>query len=478
MRENLTMSTDFYQLTMAQGYFFNGRKDDKAVFDLFYRKNPSGNGYSIFAGLEQIIDYIENINFSEANIRYLREQGLREEFLKYLSKFSFTGNIFAFPEGSVVFPYEPLIKIEASIIEAQIIETALLSIVNHQSLIATKASRIVEAAQGDKVLEFGLRRAHGHEAGLYGARAAIVGGCFGTSNVKTGEKFGAAVSGTHAHSWVMSFDSELDAFRAYAKIFPDNCTLLVDTYDTLNSGVPNAIKVFKELEFKYSNCDNFNFAIRLDSGDLAYLSKKARTMLDDAGLSYVKIVASSDLDENLITSLKIQGANIDIWGVGTKLITAFDQPAFGAVYKLAECNGKPKIKVSDNVAKITNPGNKKVIRVYDKKTQKIKADIIALNEEAFDEREELTLYDPRDSWKHMKLQVGEYYLREMHKPIFLKGHCVYEKSKLNAIKEYCQKEKESLWDEYKRLINPHIMKVDLSDQLYDLKQKLLYNKQK
>jgi len=338
---NLNLLTDFYQLTMAQGYYKKGKKE-RAVFDLFYRENPCNNGYAIFAGLEQIIEFVENLKFREDDISYLRKQGFAEDFLDYLSDFKFSGDIYSAAEGSVVFPKEPILKVEAPILEAQLLETPFLNFINHQSLIATKAARIKEAAEDKKVIEFGLRRAHGPDAGIDGARAAVIGGCVGTSNVLTGKKYGVNVSGTHAHSWIMSFESELEAFRTYADNFPDSCILLVDTYDTLKSGVPNAIKVFKEMKEK--GIDSDLFGIRLDSGDLAYLSKEARKMLDDAGLEDAVIIASNNIDENIITSLKLQGAQIDLYGVGTKLITSYDCPAFGAVNKMSEYNSPPKIK--------------------------------------------------------------------------------------------------------------------------------------
>ncbi len=467
---DLSLLTDFYQLTMAQGYCEKGKKE-KAVFDLFYRDNPSGNGYAVFAGLEQIIEFVENLEFKEDDIEYLRSQGFKERFLDYLKDFQFTGDIYSVPEGSVVFPKEPLLKVEAPILQAQLLETPLLNFINHQALIATKAARIKEAARGKNVLEFGLRRAHGPDAGVYGARAAVIGGCSGTSNVLTGKKFGVKVSGTHAHSWVMSFESELEAFRTYADNFPNSAILLVDTYDTLKSGVPNAIKVFKEMKEK--GIDSDLFGIRLDSGDLAYLSKEARKMLDQAGLEDAVIVASNNLDENIITSLNLQGAEIDLYGVGTKLITSYDCPAFGAVYKMSEYNGQPKIKLSDNIEKMTDPGNKKLIRIYDKKSGEIRADLIALKDEKISADRDLVLFDARDTWKTTTLKKGNYRLRDMMEPIFENGKLVYDSPSVAEIKKYAEKEKESLSAEYKRLTNPHIMKVDLSDELYNLKQKLI-----
>lgn len=475
--DTMSLLTDFYELTMMQGYFDAGSHDKTVVFDVFYRVNPSGNGFAIAAGLEQVIDYIKNLRFSEDDINYLASLNtFSKEFLDYLKGFKFTGNIYAIPEGTVVFPTEPLVRVTAPIIEAQIIEAAMLNIINHQSLIATKASRVVWAAEGDAVMEFGLRRAQGPDAGIYGARAAIIGGCAGTSNVLTGKMFGVPVLGTHAHSWVMSFPSEIEAFRHYAKTFPGACTFLVDTYDTLRSGVPNAIKVFKEMQ--EAGIELKNYGIRLDSGDLAYLSKKARKMLDEAGFTDAKITASSDLDENLIMSLKLQGAKINNWGVGTKLITSDDCPSFGGVYKLAaesDGNGEftPKIKLSNNPSKVTNPGIKKVMRFYDKATGKIKADLICLDDEQYNENERIKLFDHMAKWKKMILKPGEYTIRELLVPVFKNGECIYTSPSVNEIKEYCAGELATLWDEHRRLANPHTVPVDLSDKLIELKNKLI-----
>ena len=475
--DTMSLLTDFYELTMMQGYFDAGSHDKTVVFDVFYRVNPSGNGFAIAAGLEQVIDYIKNLRFSEDDINYLASLNtFSKEFLDYLKGFKFTGDIYAIPEGTVVFPTEPLVRVTAPIIEAQIIEAAMLNIINHQSLIATKASRVVWAAEGDAVMEFGLRRAQGPDAGIYGARAAIIGGCAGTSNVLTGKMFGVPILGTHAHSWVMSFPSEIEAFRHYAKTFPGACTFLVDTYDTLRSGVPNAIKVFKEMQ--EAGIELKNYGIRLDSGDLAYLSKKARKMLDEAGFTDAKITASSDLDENLIMSLKLQGAKINNWGVGTKLITSDDCPSFGGVYKLAaesDGNGEfiPKIKLSNNPSKVTNPGIKKVMRFYDKATGKIKADLICLDDEQYNENERIKLFDHMAKWKKMILKPGEYTIRELLVPVFKNGECVYTSPSVNEIKEYCAGELATLWDEHRRLANPHTVPVDLSDKLIELKIKLI-----
>lgn len=470
---NLTMLTDLYELTMMYGYFRKGMQRQEAIFDVFFR--PKENiVYAVMAGLESVTDYVNNLHFAEEDVAYLRSLNLfDEDFLAYLTRFRFTGEIYAMPEGTVVFPYEPLVRVRAPIMEAQLVETALLTFVNHQTLIATKASRICYAANGDSVLEFGLRRAQGPDAAILGARAAIIGGCNATSNVLTGQMFDIAVSGTHAHSWVQSFPSELDAFRAYAEVFPDTCLLLVDTYDTLRSGVPNAIKVFDELRAKGYE----PMGIRLDSGDLAYLSKKARVMLDEAGYPNAKIAASSDLDEYVIRDLKMQGARISVWGVGTRLITSEDNPALGGVYKLSGLvvGGKliPKIKVSDNPAKVTNPGYKKVFRLYDNATGKAIADLISLNDETVDETKPLRIFDPVQTYKSMTLT--NFTARELLVPIFVGGKQVYDLPDVKQICAYARTEIDSMWDEYKRLLMPHTYKVDLSDALYDLKKGLLHD---
>jgi nicotinate phosphoribosyltransferase len=472
---NLTLLTDLYELTMMQGYFKNGNQDI-AVFDAFYRSNPSDGGYAICAGLEQVIDYIKNLQFDLDDIAYLRKLGMfDDDFLNYLGKFRFSGDIYAIPEGTVVFPREPLVKVVAPIMEAQLIETAILNILNHQSLIATKAARVCYAAQGDGVMEFGLRRAQGPDSGTYGARAAMIGGCVATSNVLAGQLFDVPVRGTHAHSWIMSFEDEYTAFKKYAQLYPNACILLVDTYDTLKSGVPNAIRVFSEL--KAAGISLTTYGIRMDSGDLAYLSKKARKMLDQAGFSNALISASNDLDEYLIESLKIQGATITSWGVGTNLITSKDCPAFGGVYKLAavlDKNGEftPKIKLSENTEKVTNPGNKTIYRVYEKSTGKVKADIICLVGERFDESKDMRLFDPVETWKKTRLKAGTYTLRELMTPIFKKGVCIYESPSVMELQQYCTKEKASLWNETKRFVNPHHVYVDLSDKLYQMKTDL------
>ena len=475
-RQNLTLLTDLYELTMMQGYYKSG-SNPTVVFDVFYRTNPSGGGFAIAAGLEQVIQYIKELRFEEEDISYLASLNLFDkDFLDYLRNFRFTGDIYAIPEGTVVFPREPLIKVVAPIMEAQLIETALLNIVNHQSLIATKAARVVYAARGDGIMEFGLRRAQGPDAGTYGARAAMIGGCIGTSNVLCGQLFDVPIKGTHAHSWIMSFPNEYTAFKTYANMYPQACILLVDTYDTLKSGVPNAIRVFKEMR-EAGIPLNF-YGIRLDSGDLAYMSKRARKMLDEAGFPDAVISASSDLDEYLIDSLKTQGAAITSWGVGTNLITSADNPAFGGVYKLAAVMGEdgkfiPKIKLSENSAKITNPGNKTIYRVYEKATGKIKADLICLVDETFSEEEHLLLFDPVEPWKKTKLNPGDFTLREILVPVFKNGECVYTSPSVMEIRDYCKKEQETLWDETRRLVNPHNVYVDLSAKLYDIKIQLL-----
>lgn len=471
MERNLTMMTDLYQLTMMYGHFVRGSKDE-AVFDLFFRE-PTGNStYAIVAGLEQAIDYIKNLHFSAEDVAYL--EGLHlfsEEFLQYLREFSFTGDLYAIPEGTPVFPGEPLLRVKAPVMQAQLVETALLTIVNHQTLIATKANRVCYAAGDTSVMEFGLRRAQGPDAGIYGARAAMIGGCVGTSNVLTGQMFDIPVMGTHGHSWVMSFDSELEAFRAYAQVYPDECLLLVDTYDVIRQGIPNAITVFKELRAQ----GHEPLGIRIDSGDLAYLSKKARKMLDEAGFPNTKITASSDLDEEVIFDLRAQGAKIDSWGVGTRLITSQNAPSLGGVYKLSavEKDGKliPKIKLSENRVKITNPGYKKILRIYDKTKHKALADLICLDHETFDESKPLTIFDPENTWK--KLTLTDYTLRELLIPVFVRGKQVYQSPCLQDICAYAKEEMGTLWEEYKRLTKPHLYKVDLSQELYDLKQTLI-----
>ncbi len=470
---NLTMMTDLYQLTMMYGYYKFGMTKNQAVFDVFFRTNMPNSGYTIMAGLDTAIDYIKNIHFGPEDIEYLRSLKLFDEgFLKVLSEMHFTGEVYAIPEGTPVFPYEPLVRVKAPIMEAQLVETTLLNIINHQTLIATKASRVVYAADGGAVLEFGLRRAQGPDAGTYGARAAIIGGCSSTSNVLAGQLYDVAIAGTHAHSWVMSFPTELDAFRAYAEIFPDSCMLLVDTYDTLKSGVPNAIEVFDELRAK----GHKPVGIRLDSGDLAYFSKEARRMLDAAGYQDARIFASSDLDEYVIRELKAQGARIDVWGVGTKMITSYDWPALGGVYKMSAeiVDGKmtPKIKISENPAKLTNPGYKKIYRLYGKRDNMALADIIALDDETIDDSKPIKLYNQHHTYQTKVIR--DFYARELLVPVFVDGRQVYESPDVCSIREYSKKELAAFWEEYRRILNPHTYKVDISDKLYNLKMELIH----
>ena len=469
--ENLTMLTDLYQLTMMQGYLVNGCRDKEAVFDVFFRTLPFKGGYALVSGLEQVVEYIESLTFREEDLAYLRSLNLFSgDFIEELRNFRFTGDIDAVPEGTPVFPYEPLIRVKGRIFETQLLETAILNLVNFETLIATKASRVVAAANGGPIMEFGLRRAQGPDAGTLGARAAFIGGCQSTSNVLAGERYGIPVSGTQAHSWIQCFPSELEAFRAYARTFPDNCLLLVDTYSVLESGVPNAIKVGLELE-----AEGHHFqGIRLDSGDLTYLSREARRMLDEAGLKSAIIVGSNDLDEETIFAIRSQGARIDAWGVGTHLITSKDSPSLGGVYKLAaegeEGVFHPRLKVSENIAKITNPGIKKIVRFYDR-AGKAMADVIALEDEVFNERKSLEIFDPIQTWKRKTLK--NFHTRELLVPIFRGGRRVYELPKLQEIQAYAKKELNTFWDEVKRLTNPHRYIVDLSANLFELKQQLL-----
>lgn len=470
-KRNLTLLTDLYELTMMNGYYLEGKTDEIAVFDVFFRRKELIT-YSLAAGLEQAVDYILGLNFGDDEINYLRGLSIFDEgFLNYLKTLKFTGDVYSVPEGTMVFPGEPILTVKAPVIQAQLVETAILNIINHQTLIATKSAKVCNAAKGDNVMEFGLRRAQGPDAGIYGARAAIIGGCNSTSNVLAGKMFSVPVAGTHAHSWVMNFPNELEAFRAYAEIYPDAALLLVDTYDTLKSGIPNAIKVFDELKAKGKK----PLGIRIDSGDLAYLTKQARKMLDEAGYPDAIICASGDLDEKLVQSLKLQGAKINSWGIGTKLITSEDMPSLGGVYKLAavEENGKivPKIKVSDNSEKITNPGFKTFYRIYDKSTGKAEADLIALRGEKIDFDSPLTIYHPIERWK--KTTFDNYEVRELPVKIIENGKLVYDMPKLSEIKTYAADEMSSFWDEYKRLDQPHVYKVDLSDELYALKTDML-----
>ncbi len=465
---NLTLLTDLYQLTMMNGYHLCGLDKTRAVFDVFYR-GAGGYSYAIAAGLEQAIDYILNLHFDEDDIAYLRSLGIfGEDFLSALKDFRFTGDIKAVPEGTMIFPYEPILTVSAPLWEAQLVETALLTFINHQTLIATKAARLKECTK-NKISEFGLRRAQGPDAGIYGARAACIGGCRTTSNVVAGKLFGIPVTGTHSHSWVMSFDSELEAFEKYAEIYPDNCLLLVDTYDTLKSGVPNAIKVFDKLKAN----GHKPVGIRLDSGDLAYLSRKARAMLDAAGHEDCLIFATNDLDEDILLALNTQDAKIDVYGIGTKLITSYNNASLGGVYKLCalEENGEivPKIKVSNSHEKTTNPGVKKIVRIY--KDGMAQADLICLEDETFDTSKPLTIFHPEQTWK--KTTYTDYQVKELMVPVFKDGKLVYDKP---SLKEICNEEDRNVaefFPEYRRVINTQEYKVDLSQKLWELKTELL-----
>ncbi len=466
---NLTLLTDLYQLTMGYGFYKHDKHEEIVSFDLFFRKNALIT-YSIFAGLEQAMDYLLNWHFDDEDIEYLSGLKLFDEgFLSYLKEMKFTGDVYAVKEGTPVFPGEPILTVKAPLIQAQFAETALLNILNHQTLIATKSSKICRATHGQGiVMEFGLRRAQGPDAGIYGARAAIIGGCSSTSNVIAGQKFDVPVAGTMAHSWVMDYPTEYDAFRAYANAYPDNCLLLVDTYDTLQSGIPNAIKVFKELVKEGHKPKG----IRLDSGDLAYLSKKARKMLDEAGFPDAIICVSGDLDERSINSLVQQGAKIGSWGVGTKLITSEDLPALGGVYKLSavwdkEGNVTPKIKLSDNTAKITNPGFKNLYRLYDRENGMAIADLITLKEEVVDDTKPLTIFHPIETWK--RHEVKNFYVEALQQTIVKEGKLVYEFPKLMDVQAYSKAQLGKFWEEYLRLDMPQVYKVDLSHKLHALK---------
>lgn len=470
---NYTMLCDFYELTMGNGYFVSGMKDKITYFDLFFRQIPDNGGFAIACGLEQVIDYIENLHFSQEDIEFLRSKNIFDErFLKYLEDFHFTGDIYAVPEGTVVFPNEPIITVRAPAIEAQLVETYLLLIINHQSLIATKANRIVRAADGRAVSEFGSRRAHGADAAILGARAAGIGGCAATACTITDELYGFPATGTMAHSWIQMFDDEYTAFKTYCECYPDSVTLLVDTYNVLKSGIPNAIKAFdnvlKPKGFRPKG-------IRIDSGDITYLSKKARKMLDDAGYPDCKIVASNSLDEFLIRDMIFQGAKVDLFGVGERLITSKSHPVFGGVYKLAavEENGRivPKIKVSENVSKITTPHFKKLYRLYDKDSGKAIADQLCVYDETVDDSRDLVIFDPTYTWK--KKKISNFNAVELHKQIFKDGKLVYQKPSYAEICQYCKDQVDTLWDEIKRFENPHTYYVDLSHKLWSVKNQLL-----
>lgn len=472
---NITLIMDFYELTMSYNYFKLGKADQIVYFDMFYRNNPDQGGFVLFAGLQQLIEAIQDMRFTDGDIEYLRSLNIfDEEFFDYLRNFKFTGTIYAIPEGTPVFPYEPLITVKAKLIEAQLIETFLLVTVNHQSLIATKAHRICQEAKGRPVMEFGARRAQGYDGAHYGARAAYIGGVAGTATTSAGAAFDIPVLGTMAHSFVQSFDSEYEAFKAYATVYPDSCILLVDTYDTLKSGVPNAIKIAEEV---LAPMGKRLKGIRLDSGDIAYLTKKARMMLDVAGLTDCKITVSNALDEYLIRSILEQGAAIDSFGVGENMIVSKSSPVFGGVYKLAaiEKEGQiiPKIKISENVEKITNPGYKKVYRLIEKETNKAIADVIAFHDENLNENEDLTIYDKSVAWKNKKLLAGTYEIQPLQQLIFDEGKCVYPKYTLDEIKEYSKRQKAYIWDEIFRLEYPHTYYVDLTKKLLDFKLNML-----
>ena len=476
--QNYTLLCDYYELTMANGYFEAGKHNEIVYFDMFFRDIPDGGGFAIAAGLEQVVEYIENLHFTDEDIQFLRGKGIfSESFLEYLKGFHFTGDIWAIPEGTPIFPGEPILTVRAPAAEAQFIETYVLLTINHQSLIATKTNRVVRAANGRPVAEFGSRRAQGATGAILGARAAYIGGCAATACTITDKKYNVPATGTMAHSWIQMFDDEYTAFKTYCERYPNNATLLVDTYDTLNSGVPNAIKAFKEvlLPKGITKC-----GIRLDSGDITYLTKKARKMLDDAGLCECKIVVSNSLDENIIREILHEGAEVDSFGVGERLITAKSSPVFGGVYKLVakEKDGEviPKIKISENSGKITNPHYKKVYRIFSNETGQPIADLLCVYDEVIDPSKPLDLFDPVDTWK--RKEVTNYSVRELLVPIFKDGKKVYECPDINDIKAYCQNEVEHLWSEVKRFENPHRYYVDLSQKLWDIKQNLLKKKGK
>ena len=474
IRRNLTMLCDYYELTMSNGYFANGMKDKIVYFDVFYRDNQDNGGYAICAGLEQIVQYIKDLHFEDEDIEYLRGRGcFSEEFLEYLKGFRFSGDIWAIPEGTVVFPGEPLMTVRAPIIEAQFIETYVLMMINHQSLIATKASRITRSAKGRAVSEFGSRRAQGADAAILGARAAYIGGCNSTACAIADEAYGVPAGGTMAHAWVQLFDTEYEAFKTYCNIYPNNATLLIDTYNVLDSGLPNAIKVFKEVLHPQGirNC-----AVRLDSGDVTYLTKKVRKMLDDAGLTECKIVVSNSMDEYIIRELIRQGAEIDSFGVGERLITAKSDPVFGGVYKVCavedeDGNVIPKIKISENVGKITTPHFKKVYRLRGRDTGKAEADLICVFDETVDDTKPLEIFDPVATWKRKTLE--NFTAIELLVPIFKNGKQVYELPTLAQIRAHCTEEIEGMWDEVRRFSNPHNYYVDLSEKLWKLKHDML-----
>ena len=472
-KRNLTMLADFYEFTMANGYLENNMEDQIGYFDMFFRSIPDDGGFAIMAGVEQLIEYLKNLKFTNEDIAYFKSKKIfGEKFLEYLRDFEFTCDVWAIPEGTPIFPQEPLVVVRGPIVQAQLVETMVLLTINHQSLIATKANRITRAAGGRPVIEFGSRRAQGYEGAILGARAAYIGGCVGTANTIVDRDFDVPAMGTMAHSWVQMFPTELDAFRAYAKTYPDNCLLLVDTYNTLKEGIPNAIKIFNEEVVPRGYRPK---GIRIDSGDMAYLSKEARKLLDEAGFHDCKILASSGLDEYIIRELIIQGAKIDSFGVGERLITAKSQPIFGGVYKLTsiEVDGEiiPKLKVSENVGKITTPGFKQVYRLFDRDTGKAVADVITLHDEIIDDTKNYKIFHPLYTWK--KKTIRNFVAKKLLIQIFDKGNVVYESPDIHEIKEYCKEQVDSLWEEVKRFEKPHEYIIDLSKDLWDIKDNLL-----
>lgn len=474
---NLTLLTDFYELTMAGGYFENGLKDKIAYFDMFYRNNPDRSGYAIMAGVEQMVEYLTNLKFTDDDIEFLRSKGMfSESFLYYLKNFKFECDVWAVPEGTPIFPGEPIVTVRGPLIQAQFVETMILLSINHQSLIATKANRLSRAAAGRAVMEFGSRRAQGYDGAIYGARASYIGGCCGTACTICERDFGVPSLGTMAHSWIQSFDTEYEAFSAYAKLYPNNCTLLVDTYNTLKSGVPNAIKVFDEI-LKPIGCRPKG--IRIDSGDITYLSKKARKMLDEAGYEDCKICASNSIDEFIIRDMQIQGAKVDLYGIGERLITSSSSPVFGGVYKLVatEQDGVmiPKIKISENVGKITTPCFKKLYRLFDRETGKSIADVITLFDETIDDTKPYEIFDPQNTWKRKTIE--NFIAVDIRKQYIKKGKLIEKLPDIESIKKYCQEQYETLWEEVTRFENPHTYYVDLSKRLWDIKNELL-NKSK
>ena len=469
---NLTMLTDFYEITMANGYYLNGMGEKITQFDMFFRTIPDNGGFAIMAGVEQLAQYLDNLKFTDDDIAYLEKRGFCSEFLDYLRNFEFKCDISCVPEGTPIFPREPIVTVRGPAMQAQFIETMVLLAINHQSLIATKANRITRAAQGRPIMEFGSRRAQGFDGAVHGARAAYIGGCAGTACTITDREFGVPALGTMAHSWVQLFDTEFEAFCAYARAYPDDCTLLVDTYNVLKSGIPNAIEAFKKEVLPRGFRPK---GIRIDSGDITYLSKKARKMLDEAGFEDVKIVASNSLDEYIIRDMLLQGALVDSFGVGERLITASSNPVFGGVYKLCavEKNGKmiPKIKLSENAAKVTTPGAKKLWRLYDNESGKAIADLITLDDENIDDSKPYELFDPDVTWKTKT--VENYTARELLVPLFVKGKCVYDYPDINTIKTYCKQQVDTLWDEVLRFENPHNYYVDMSQRLWDTKNEMI-----